>query len=116
MLRRWPSRSALRVSMLAAWMVTLHASTSAGFVGVDDGGALELVERAADLGDHRVPGDEADAGVRRVEGVGAGQVGQGAGTVAVVMPCSLDSGGSRLIGDVSRILKSNLGDMSTIPA
>ena len=33
--------------------------------GVDDGAALELVEGAADLGDHGVAGDEADAGVRR---------------------------------------------------
>ena len=32
-------------------------------VGVDDGAALELVELAADLGDHRVAGHEPDAGV-----------------------------------------------------
>src|SRR5215210_1690226 len=44
---------------------------------VDHGGALEGVEGAADLGHHRVPGDEADPGVRGVEGVGAGQVGLG---------------------------------------
>ena len=61
-----------------------------GEVGaVDDRAALELVELAADLGDHRVPGDEPDAGVGRVEDVGAGQVGQGGGDGAgAVMACS----------------------------
>ena len=86
-------------------------------VGVDDGGALELVERAADLGDHRVPGDEPDAGVGRVDDVGAGQVGEGGGgDGAGVMPCSCDREVTSPIGDVSRIYKRNLGDMSTIPA
>src|SRR5690606_17982412 len=42
---------------------------------VDGGGAGELVERAADLGDHRVPGHEAQAGVRGVQLVSAGQLG-----------------------------------------
>ena len=59
--------------MLVAWIVSCGAGL--GEVGaVDDGAALELVERAADLGDHRVPGDEADAGVGGVDDVGAGQV------------------------------------------
>ncbi len=40
---------------------------------VDVDRAVELVERAADLGHHRVAGDEADGRVRRVEGVVPGQ-------------------------------------------
>src|SRR3954447_21370886 len=43
-------------------------------LAVDRRGPLDLVERAADLGDHGVAGDEADPGVRRVEGVLAGQL------------------------------------------
>ena len=54
-------------------------------VAVDGGAALELVERAADLGHHRVPGHEADAGVGGVEDVGAGQVGEGGGVVVGVV-------------------------------
>src|SRR4029450_11733279 len=51
-----------------------------GQVGaVEDRVALEVVERAADLGDHRVPGDEPDTGVGRVDDVVSGQVGQGGG-------------------------------------
>ena len=46
-----------------------------------DRGALELVERAADLGHHRVPGDEAQAAVGRVDGVAAGEVGERGGGV-----------------------------------
>ena len=84
LLRRWPSRCALRVSMLAAWIVSCDADFAKS-VGVDDGAALELVELAADLGHHRVPGHEADAGVRGVEDVGAGQVGEGGGGVSVVV-------------------------------
>src|SRR5690606_3468900 len=41
-----------------------------GVLGVEVAGALELIEVAADLGDHRVTGDEADAAVRRVDLVG----------------------------------------------
>ena len=64
--------------MLAAWMVSWPVDLVE--VGaVEDRAALELVERAADLGDHRVPGDEPDAGVGRVDDVVAGQVGQGGG-------------------------------------
>jgi hypothetical protein len=43
---------------------------------VDDSSSVEVVERAADLGDHRMPSDEADAGVAGVEGVRAGQGGE----------------------------------------
>ena len=62
LLRRCPSRSALRVSMLAAW-ITSSKWELAGLIGVEVAGALELVERAADLGDHRVASDESDAAV-----------------------------------------------------
>ena len=97
--------AALRVSMLAAWMVSVDAwSRRVG--AVDDGGALELVERAADLGHHRVPGDEADAGVRGVDGLGAGEVGKRGGrrgAVAVVVMGAPGSGGHG-IGDVSLTL------------
>jgi nucleotide-binding universal stress UspA family protein len=37
-----------------------------GVVGVELAGAFEIVERAADLGEHRVAGDEADSAVGRV--------------------------------------------------
>src|SRR3954454_1928321 len=75
LLRRWASRCSLRVSMLAAWMV--RVAVDAEVLGIDDRAALELVERAADLGDHRVPGDEPDPGVRGVDAPGAGEVGDG---------------------------------------
>ena len=42
LLRRWPSRSALRVSMLAA--STVSSRLERGVVGVEVAGALELVE------------------------------------------------------------------------
>src|SRR5215213_4423545 len=46
-----------------------------GEVGaIDNRAALELVERAADLGDHCVPGYEPDTSVARVDDVAAGQV------------------------------------------
>ena len=57
--------------MLATWAVTRRRTCSGRRRRVC--GALELVERAADLGDHGVPGDEAEAGVRGVDGVRAGQ-------------------------------------------
>ncbi len=43
-------------------------------LGVERPAALELVERTADLGDHRVAGDEADAAVRRIDRVVAGEI------------------------------------------
>ena len=43
-----------------------------GVVLADGDAAGELAERAAHLGHHQVPGDEADPGVHRVEHVGAG--------------------------------------------
>ena len=46
-------------------------------LGVEVAGAVELVERAADLGDHGVAGDEADPAVGRVDGVVAGEGGGG---------------------------------------
>ena len=55
-------------------------------LGVEVAGALELVERAADLGDHGVAGDEADAAVGGVDGVGAGQGGGGGGGAHVDAP------------------------------
>ena len=74
----------------------LQVAVAVGGAGVDRGGlhrggrgrggevlgdgdrALELAEVAADLGDHRVAGDEADLGVAGVEDVGTGgQVGEG---------------------------------------
>ena len=64
LLRRWPSRCSLRVSMLAASIVSWPWRRR-GPRAVDDHVALELVERAADLGHHRVPGDEPDPGVPR---------------------------------------------------
>src|SRR5690606_14453145 len=42
--------------------------------GVDVGGAREVAELTADGGDHRVAGREAEARVRRVDGVVAGDV------------------------------------------
>ena len=75
---RWPSRSATPVSMLAVWMVS--ETVRVGRVGgVDVGGAGELGEVAADRGDHRVAGAEAEAGVGRVDGVVAGDVLDGGG-------------------------------------
>ncbi len=81
-----PANSGVQVMINAASIDTRNAQRDehlrAGVrrVGaVEGGGALELVERAAHLRDHRVTGDEADPGVRRVEGVGAGQVSQGGG-------------------------------------
>src|SRR5690606_15413229 len=48
-----------------------------GRVGaVDDGLALELLEGAADLGDHRVAGHEGEGGVGGVEDVGAVEIGE----------------------------------------
>src|SRR5690606_12789526 len=73
----------------------LEVAVTVGAAGVDavhhdvDGGgglrrvgavqvqrAGELLEAALDVGDHGVPGDEADRGVRRVDGVVAGEGGQ----------------------------------------
>src|SRR3546814_16933043 len=48
-------------------------------LGVEVAGALELVERAADLGDHGVAGHEPDPAVGGVDGGGAGQGGGGGG-------------------------------------
>src|SRR5690349_25167959 len=76
LLRRCSSRWALRVSMLAASIVT-STRELAGVRAIQHRGARELVKRAAHLGHHGMAGDEADAGVRGVEGVGAGQFGQG---------------------------------------
>ena len=42
-------------------------------VTVDGGGAVELVERTTHLRHHRVPRDEAETAVRRVDRVGAGE-------------------------------------------
>ena len=50
---------------------------------------VELVERAADLGDHGVAGDEADAAVGRVDGVVAGELAEVGGGAwrSSVSPC-----------------------------
>src|SRR4051794_19743749 len=97
---------ALGVAGVDARGVDGDASTGGGRVrAVDHGGAVEGVEGAADLGDHRVPGDEADPGVRGVQGVGAGQVGGGGGGAGggLCGHCGLSSSGSEL-GDVSLIM------------
>jgi hypothetical protein len=77
------------VWMLAAWMVSWPVELVSRCRR--DRAALELVERSADLGDHRVPDDEPDPGVGRVDDVVTGQVGRVAGMVLVVMfaPMSL---------------------------
>ena len=88
----------LRVGLHVEEVVALEVAVAVGVAGVDAGGldgqlqvrvgrvlgvevagAVELVERAADLGDHGVAGDEADPAVGRVDGVGAGQGGGGGG-------------------------------------
>ena len=61
--------------------------------GVDGGGAVEVRERAADGGDHRVAGREAEAAVGHVEGVVAGDVLDGGGAGVEVR---LDDGGAAL--------------------
>ena len=119
--------SMARKSLLQVGIALLVAGVDAGRLdgqlagrlgqvsAVEDRVALEVVERAADLGDHRVPGDEPDTGVGRVDDVVSGQVGQGGGDGAGSHALLLRSWESRLISDVSHTLKRNLGDMSTIP-
>ena len=64
--------------MLATSMVELdRGGRRVG--GVDHGRALERLEGAADRGDHGVAGLEADVAVRGVDGVVAGDVGDGGG-------------------------------------
>ncbi len=83
LLRRWPSRCSLRVLMLSVLIVTWILDWLE-VVAVDLGAGVELVELAADLGDHGVTGDEADGGVGRVDGVGAGrELGGGGGAHGV---------------------------------
>src|SRR5699024_4082995 len=84
----------LRVGLHLEEVVGLEVAVTVGGAGVDRGGvdddvedgvvdalgrdgdrALVLVERATDLGDHRVAGDKAEARVGGVEGPVSGQGG-----------------------------------------
>ena len=60
--RRWPSRSALPVATLPVLMVS-STRELLGLGGVDVGGAGEVLELAAHLGHHGVPGGEAEPAV-----------------------------------------------------
>src|SRR4029078_13124274 len=71
---------AVRDTGVDAAGLDVHGHLAGGRVlGVDDGVAAELLERAAHGGHHRVPGAEAEAAVRRVERVLAGDVLQNGG-------------------------------------
>ncbi len=114
----------LRVGVHVEEVVGAEVAVPVGVAGVDAGGldrqlqlrrasgssaskeprAREVVERTADLGDHGVAGDEADAAVGRVDRVGAG----GDGRQVVVSDMVLAP--SDLV-DTSY----NLDDASTIP-
>src|SRR5690606_20519212 len=80
----------IRVARVDARRLDRHGGRRAGRIGpIEVELAFELVEGAAHLGDHRVPGLEPDAAVRRVEGVGAGELLErrdGAGRGHVMVP------------------------------